>query len=431
MCVIIHRPAGLVLPVEVIEKAAHANQDGYGLAVADRGKLEVVKVFTNDDPPVDEILKRLDDAKDQEIVLHCRIATVGEKNFDNCHPFPVLNREEHGLDLVLFHNGTFSYYRDAQNKHSDTYWLTKRVVSPLMQKIYETEGVNEWSSNDLLRATLGGIAVSSRIVMFDGNGTRLTINKKEGKEYEIDGQKWWASNDWFMTRHVPKEKRSKIYQGKWNDYEDNGHYKGRSWNYKTNSWEEALQEEGGPRRDMFPGLPRGSTPKTTAIPFSNNNQETSKSGSKHHKNVTPQHIPQTNNRSGGTVTCFADYLARITPVPTKYEKAEAHTLEQEAEKVKEGMSDIMLNERPNPDLLNKIMKERPTFVELAGIDSLFDVTRMEREDLGDLVNGFPEMSIILIMDLLDALYIRRGKVEREILKALEAEQSKEEKVGVH
>src|SRR5258708_5130713 len=107
MCLIVYQPKGCEFSEEYMRKAARENRDGFGIAFKDSSEESGIKVIkTTGD--ADEILELYKEYKDRDLAMHFRLATHGAHNLENCHPYQVLNKEEHGRTLWVFHNGVIT-----------------------------------------------------------------------------------------------------------------------------------------------------------------------------------------------------------------------------------------------------------------------------------------------------------------------------------
>jgi gamma-glutamylaminecyclotransferase len=121
MCLIIHKPKGTKVPLEILETAASKNPDGYGITYLDS--------FATHRGMTCNSLKYLARTK-RPYVLHFRFATVGSVSLDNCHPFDVKSNH-----YLLYSNGTVHGYGDATR--SDTQEIAEDVLSKLPKKSWE------------------------------------------------------------------------------------------------------------------------------------------------------------------------------------------------------------------------------------------------------------------------------------------------------
>tara|TARA_R110002153_G_scaffold72533_5_gene189695 strand:+ start:172 stop:1041 length:870 start_codon:yes stop_codon:yes gene_type:complete len=120
MCLIIHKPKGQRIPVDIIQRAKLVNPHGFGITYLDTG--ETRKLFKYD--LVDKIL-----ATPRPIVAHFRFATVGTIDTNNIHPFHI------DKDTVIFSNGTVEGY--GTKTTSDIAHIADRVLP----KMYRSDWV--------------------------------------------------------------------------------------------------------------------------------------------------------------------------------------------------------------------------------------------------------------------------------------------------
>lgn len=124
MCVIIHKPRGVVLSRRVIEDSVFDNPDGFGLICLESG----VEFKTLD---ADLAIDSLDQLGDGEWIFHARIRTHGEISEGMSHPFIVNSTTR------LMHNGMLSCF-PSDAKRSDTWYLAQslRMVNPKKRKAF-------------------------------------------------------------------------------------------------------------------------------------------------------------------------------------------------------------------------------------------------------------------------------------------------------
>ena len=119
MCIIALTTKGKLVKKEKLLNMTKNNSHGFGISWIENGK---VKTFKSMDSK--KFIERAIDIQsefynDSEILIHCRIATSGKTNINNCHPFPVDN------DTVFAHNGMFDdeisgcTYPEATNYNPD------------------------------------------------------------------------------------------------------------------------------------------------------------------------------------------------------------------------------------------------------------------------------------------------------------------------
>lgn len=139
MCLISAAPKGVKKDKDklkgFIEQGMSSNTDGSGYAVKKKGILYLEKGFRNPD----DLLKSIVDKKltiDDELIIHHRIGTSGEKNDINMHPFLVtddtdLLQTTKMLDCkvpIMAHNGVFSSFTDRSSRFSDTFHFIQKAM---------------------------------------------------------------------------------------------------------------------------------------------------------------------------------------------------------------------------------------------------------------------------------------------------------------
>ena len=141
MCLISVVPKGVNKDIEQIKgfivNGMSSNSDGSGFAYKRNGKscVNIHKGFRQEADMVSEI-KKLNLGVDDELIIHHRIGTSGEKNVANMHPFvisdieSVIIQDKGSFNLpIMAHNGVFNKYTDNNSKYSDTYHFIEKFMS--------------------------------------------------------------------------------------------------------------------------------------------------------------------------------------------------------------------------------------------------------------------------------------------------------------
>jgi predicted glutamine amidotransferase len=115
MCVLAIKPAKEVISLASIKLIAAGNDDGFGLAWVDRGKIRTFRGLASPEL-AHECLKKL---KNVLVVAHWRMATHGVISKEMCHPFKVVQGQ------YLFHNGVVGAMGDKDR--SDTYNIARTL----------------------------------------------------------------------------------------------------------------------------------------------------------------------------------------------------------------------------------------------------------------------------------------------------------------
>ena len=192
MCLIVYKPAGKVVPEEILRSAVVRNHDGFGImAYVDKRVITIKSPNSN----FNYILKKWNEFKDYDAALHLRMATSGEVNLKNTHPFRLTLADGHSLWIM--HNGILSgaTVPITQKKNSDTFHL----VSDFLKFFYERDPslVTHDIFLHVLSEFIGG---GNKLVLLDENGQFYIINQNTGKEHESG---CWLSNSYAYTD--PKE----------------------------------------------------------------------------------------------------------------------------------------------------------------------------------------------------------------------------------
>lgn len=211
MCVIIEKKIGKEVPFDCLLAGATRNPDGYGVVVADRGQLAVFQGLADKSTThAEEVAKVLEQAKDLPTMVHFRYATAGARSAGNTHPFPLLTKDDHGLDVQLMHNGTMSYFKEQGSALSDTARFVNEIARPLFIRTWEyvDEDEQELMTDNVLQATIKALIGPGVVTFMSGTGWTTKINDLYGMDYD-----WgWGSNknnlEGFRQKKKEKEERS-------------------------------------------------------------------------------------------------------------------------------------------------------------------------------------------------------------------------------
>lgn len=184
MCIIAMIPAGKQINKNTLENMTNNNPDGSGIAWIQDNKIKTYKTMDNDKFINKALEIQSKFCKDSDILIHCRIATSGKTDLDNCHPFKI------SKDTVFAHNGILNCV-EATNKVSDTRMFNKALLKQLKP---------EFLDNVTTRKLIGEIIRSDKLAF-------LTVNPKlKRNSYIINrdlGEKEnrvWFSNDSYKEK---------------------------------------------------------------------------------------------------------------------------------------------------------------------------------------------------------------------------------------
>ena len=192
MCLIVVKPHDVELPPEkYLRFGANRNSDGGGLAYLKKGTkvIKLKKDFENTDELIDYMKANV--AKEDDLIIHFRIATHGEKDAGNRHPFPLSKDEDElrSTELecteIAAHNGVLTQYSRADDtKLSDSQRFIADVLSDnSVKKNLKSDGIQM-----LINDFLGG----DRLVVLKNNRHLLLFgefHEEDGISYSNTGYK--------------------------------------------------------------------------------------------------------------------------------------------------------------------------------------------------------------------------------------------------
>ena len=149
------------------------NADGIGVMRSNNGNLIIEKILPKDSDDFINFYEKHIFGFD--CAFHLRMKTHGNIDLINCHPYEILNKSDHGLDLWLMHNGILHTDNKDDLTKSDTYHYIKNYLVPMLAKNPDyafTESFNEIISDH--------IGSSNKFVIMDNLGRQAVINKDQG-----------------------------------------------------------------------------------------------------------------------------------------------------------------------------------------------------------------------------------------------------------
>jgi len=234
MCIIIYRPRNVELDYRDFETCVMNNPDGFGFCVPD-GDGMLYTQRSADTPDPKELWDLLHgEFKKEDVLIHLRYTTAGETVVRNAHPFPVMEKAKHGVDMRMMHNGTLSKYKPsnaAVNKwESDTRVFTREFLRPVVQRMALAIGAENVADDNLTEYLIDDqLTASSVVVLMDGNG-RMTFVNALGNGGFFDTKGCYFSNKYsfdaghrttqsYPTRHVTPTKVDSFWDDD-HDYND-------------------------------------------------------------------------------------------------------------------------------------------------------------------------------------------------------------------
>src|SRR3546814_356418 len=185
MCLIIHKPAGVEIPGELLAAAAAHNPHGWGLMGFDTNGKPLIQRRTTVD--VAELIDVEHALRDSEYVLHLRRQTKGGSGLDNVHPFKVID------GVWLMHNGTLKLKARVPGK-SDTWHFVTDVLRPLAQR--HVGLLSDYAFVQILEL---GLRADNKLALLDQRLRRIVIDNR-AYGVEVDGL--WLSNTRWLDRDL-------------------------------------------------------------------------------------------------------------------------------------------------------------------------------------------------------------------------------------
>ena len=180
---------------EWLEDFYSSNSDGLGVMYAQDNELIVEKFLPKNAKDLAHFYKNHIAGRD--CAYHFRMRTHGDIDLFNCHPYEVLNKKEHGLDLWLMHNGVLATGNTQDTSKSDTYHYIQNYLKPMLAN--NPHYFVEPSFSDLIGSHIGS---SNKFVLMDNLGRRVTINEEAG----VYWAGLWLSNTyaWSASKSASK-----------------------------------------------------------------------------------------------------------------------------------------------------------------------------------------------------------------------------------
>jgi predicted glutamine amidotransferase len=173
MCLAIMKPRGVCVAKKYLANGFANNKEGAGFVICKDGKLEISKGFFK----FNDFWKAFKDLQRYPALIHFRIATHGEINEVNCHPFMML-----GGQFAMVHNGVLPIDPPKGREESDTEYFANGLA-PLLDK-------HPFRDKFLTQLIEEAIGACNKIVVMRNDGEVWIFN-------EICG--WWHKGAWFSN----------------------------------------------------------------------------------------------------------------------------------------------------------------------------------------------------------------------------------------
>lgn len=208
MCLlVIQSEKAPLLPFAWLENFYQSNQDGVGVMYADGGNLIVKKILPKNTQEFAQFYES--EIAGRFCAFHLRMKTHGDINLANCHPYEILNQQEHGIDLWLMHNGILATGNSLDKTKSDTWHYIANYLKPMLGKNPDFAFTNAFKK--LIENHIGQ---SNKFVLMDNNGRHQVINEHQGVNWGglwlSNTYAWTAPMDAIRVKQATGKKESKL-----------------------------------------------------------------------------------------------------------------------------------------------------------------------------------------------------------------------------
>lgn len=171
------------------------NSDGIGVMRSNNGNLIIEKILPTDaDDFINFYEKHIFGF---DCAFHLRMKTHGNIDLINCHPYEILNKTDHGIDLWLMHNGILHTDNKADITKSDTWHYINDYLKPMLSNN------PDFAFHPSFTALIGDhIGSSNKFVLMDNNGRLNCINQDQG----VYWAGLWLSNTYAWSASINASK---------------------------------------------------------------------------------------------------------------------------------------------------------------------------------------------------------------------------------
>lgn len=195
MCLLHTHHKDTILDKEWIEDFYDINSDGIGVMYSEVVDSKAHLVIKKCLPKNYEEAQAFYDAeiKGRECVVHWRMATHGDVDFDNCHPYILLPLDS-SCPMAIMHNGVLSNGNYKDKSKSDTWHYMNDFLIPLLDP--QVGGDPNLIFKEPFIEILGdSIGNSNKFVAMDYLGNVTIVNRHAG----VNWNGIWLSNTYAWT----------------------------------------------------------------------------------------------------------------------------------------------------------------------------------------------------------------------------------------
>ena len=174
MCLLVNQTKqSPILSDEWLSDFYSYNPDGIGVMYANNGELIIKKLLPTTADDFISFYREF--IANRDCAFHLRMRTHGDIDLANCHPYEVLNRLDHGIDLWLMHNGILSTGNKADESKSDTFHYIQDYLRPMLS------ANPDFAFHPSFAEIVGDhIGSSNKFILMDNEGRQAVINEGSG-----------------------------------------------------------------------------------------------------------------------------------------------------------------------------------------------------------------------------------------------------------
>lgn len=196
MCLlVIQNKTAPMLSDEWLRDFYKQNPDGIGVMYSHKNQLIIEKTLPKSAEDFIQFYK--DHIFGRDCAFHLRMKTHGNIDLENCHPYEVLNKREHGMDLWLMHNGILHTDNKNDVSKSDTWHYIRDFLQPMLKN--NPEFAFHPSFIELVSEHIGS---GNKFVLMNDAGKMSVINQESG----VYWAGLWLSNTYAWSASASASK---------------------------------------------------------------------------------------------------------------------------------------------------------------------------------------------------------------------------------
>lgn len=195
MCVIVYKPEGLKIDIDILRQCWDRNKDGAGMMFAEDGRLKIAKGFMQW-RSLKRYIKRFGNDRMERlpVCFHFRIATQGSVSEANCHPFTI------DKNVAMMHNGIISNLDvDIDRDISDSEAFVEQYVTS-----FKGISIDTLDKGTPLNGLYSKFVSGSKLLFMDNKGDVAIVNEGLGYWATIQPEKgmWFSNRTWHAIRYT-------------------------------------------------------------------------------------------------------------------------------------------------------------------------------------------------------------------------------------